>query len=71
MCGMAFGNKYGEDSPMWIHRFYYGDDANSLEQEIAANVEDGYAPHSHAAFYDTDKKQRVVSILYRHADVQD
>jgi hypothetical protein len=65
---MALGNKYSDDSPTWRHRFYYGDDANFLEQEVAANVSDGYTPHSHAAFYDPDKKQRVVSILFRRSD---
>lgn len=53
---LALGNKYGENSPLWIQRFYYGDAANFLQREIAANVEDGYAPHSHAAFYDPDKR---------------
>lgn len=70
MGDMAFGNQYSEDSPTWIHRFYHGHDANFLEREIAANVEDGYAPHSHSAFYDPDKKQRVVSILYKRIEVQ-
>ena len=47
------------------------EDANFLDREIAANVGNGYAPpHSHAAFYDPDKTQRVTSILYRRAEVQ-
>ena len=65
---MALGNAPGGTPQRdWIHRLHVGDDGEFLEREIAANVEDGYEPFSHSAYWDPESAKRVVSILYRRA----
>ncbi len=61
---MAFGTRYGGQPREWIHRLYGVEDAEFLEAEIAANIEDGYEPVSHSSFWNPEVGAPFTTVLY-------